>query len=119
MLARTARGGGCPLCGATGAACGHPSASTPVDLFEEVAVVGGSLSLYEVTMPSGVVATLKLNAADAERMGGVPVGTSPGPTIAAVDEGPQPEPVADPRPKRAPRNKARASAANKEGGGGG
>lgn len=115
------RGGGCPLCGAGGAACGHPSTSVPVDAFitEEVAAVGGQRRRYKVVMPSGIVATLNLNDADAERMGGVPAEESPGAAAAtAVEEAPQPEPVAAPRPKRAPRNKARTPA-NKEGGGGG
>jgi hypothetical protein len=82
-----------------------------------VAVVGGPLRLYEVTMPSGVVATLKLNEADAARMGGIPMDEP----MRGVDEASQePESAGTPPATkvRTSRNKRR-TASNKEGGGGG
>jgi hypothetical protein len=48
------------------AACGPPSASTPVDENLEVAVVGGPLKLYDVVM-HGVPTRMKLNEDDAKR----------------------------------------------------
>lgn len=113
-LVRTTRSGGCPLCGASGAVCGHPSDSVPVDSRMEVAVVGGPLKKYTVTMPGGVETVMKLNAGDAERLGGVPL-EEPQP---AGEESAAAEPAAK---KRTPRNKARSVAdksVKEEGGGG-
>lgn len=100
------------MCGADHAACGTASESVPVDSRMEVAVVGGPLKRYTVTTPSGVETTMKLNEADAERLG----------VLGAEDEastGRSPEPEAEaPAKARASRNKARG-AANKDGGTGG
>jgi hypothetical protein len=41
----------------------------PVDQNVEVATVGGPLERYEVTLPGGRVATMKLNEDDARRYG--------------------------------------------------
>ena len=63
-------GGRCPACGGEHAACGSPSGSVPIDQSWEVAAVGGPLKRYKVTTPSGVETVMKLNQADAERLGG-------------------------------------------------
>lgn len=61
-------GGRCP-CGAENAACGPPSGVVPVDqLIEEVAAVSGPLKKYRVKR-GGVETVMKLNDADAERLG--------------------------------------------------
>ncbi|QTU64223.1 hypothetical protein [Streptomyces scabiei] len=61
-------GGRCP-CGAANAACGPPSDVVPVDqLIEEVAAVSGPLKKYRVTR-GGVETVMKLNEADAKRLG--------------------------------------------------
>jgi hypothetical protein len=80
----------------------------------EVAVVGGPLKKYEVTTPSGVVTTMKLNDDDAKRLG--VTADSP------ADE-PAAEPESDtadaPTKSRATRNKARTATGDKDGGTGG
>lgn len=61
-------GGRCP-CGAANAACGPPSDVVPVDqLIEEVAAVSGPLKKYRVKR-GGVETVMKLNEADAKRLG--------------------------------------------------
>jgi hypothetical protein len=102
------------MCGAQHAACGAASDSVPVDERMEVAVVGGPLKKYNVSTPSGVETTMKLNQEDAKRLG--------------VLEGAETEASteADSEPAEAPtkartttRNKARTAAATKDGGTGG
>lgn len=102
---RTVRGQ-CPACGAAHAACGTASDSTPVDERMEVAAVGGPLKRYEVTTSSGVKTTMKLNEADAQRLGALDA-----PEQDSTEE-------KAPAKKRAVSNKSRA-AANKGGAGGG
>jgi hypothetical protein len=98
------------MCGAKHAACGTASDSVPVDTQMEVAVVGGPLKKYEVTTPSGVKTTMKLNDDDAKRLG------------VMADE-PAAEPDSDaaeaPAKSRATRNKARTATGDKDGGTGG
>jgi hypothetical protein len=77
----------------------------------EVAAVGGPLKKYEVTTPSGVTTTLKLNEHDARRLGVLDAPEPPG--QAEADE-----PAKTPAKKRAVSNKSR-TAANKDGGAGG
>lgn len=61
-------GGRCP-CGAANAACGPPSDVVPVDQrIEEVAAVSGPLKKYRVKR-GGVETVMKLNDADAARLG--------------------------------------------------
>jgi hypothetical protein len=61
-------GGRCP-CGAVNAACGPPSDVVPVDqLIEEVAAVSGPLRKYRVKR-GGVETVMKLNEAEAKRLG--------------------------------------------------
>ncbi len=111
--------GRCP-CGAHNAACGPPSTSVPIDYPTQEAAVGGQLKKYTVTL-HGTQTVMKLNEADAERLGGVPL-DAPEPeaepeTPAATDDIPQePSPEA-PESKRRPTaaNKARAAAPNKGG----
>ena len=71
--------------------------------------MGGPLKRYEVTTPHGVKTTMKLNEADARRLG-------------VLDEPKQDSTVEErapaPAKKRATSNKAR-TAANKDGGAGG
>jgi hypothetical protein len=85
----------------------------------EVAVVGGPLKKYEVTLPGGVVTTMKLNESDAIRYG---VADQAEPEQAPPDTTEEPaaeETVAAPAAKkRAPRNKARTAPDKGEGGGG-
>jgi hypothetical protein len=101
------------MCGAAHAACGTASDSTPVDeRIEEVAAVGGPLKKYEVTTPSGVKTTMKLNEADARRLGVVDEPEQVD-TDTTAEEPQQAQPKA-----RATRNKSR-TAANKDGGAGG
>lgn len=103
--------GRCPACGAEHAACGTPSSTVPVDQNVEVAAVGGPLERYTVTMPNGVETVMKLNAADAERLGGVPVD--------APAEEPIEEPAEEPQAKKkAVPNKARTATRKGSGGDG-
>jgi hypothetical protein len=74
----------------------------------EVAAVGGPLKKYEVTTPSGVTTTMKLNEEDAKRLGVLDAPES--------DETAAEQPQTKARP--AARNKAR-TAADKGGAGGG
>lgn len=99
---------GCPVCHEAHASCGPPSTSTPVDQPIQEAAVGGQLNRYKVITPSGVQTVMKLNAADAERLGGIPLDAEP----AA-----QTPPQAKARPSAA--NKARTASPTKGGGGGG
>lgn len=83
-------GGRCP-CGAKDATCGPPSDVVPVDLrIEEVAAVSGPLAKYRVTR-GGVETVMKLNEADAARLGVGPAdvvgAASTIPLIEPVDEG--------------------------------
>jgi hypothetical protein len=83
-------GGRCP-CGAANAACGPPSDVVPVDQrIEEVAAVSGPLKKYRVKR-GGVETVMKLNEADAARLGVGPdnvVGAaSTIPLVELVDEG--------------------------------
>lgn len=98
--------GRCPVCGAQHAACGAAPDTTPVDERMEVAAVGGPLKKYEVTTPSGVKTTMKLNEDDAKRLGVLKE-----PTETSTEES-APEPAAK---KRAVSNKSR-TAATKDGG---
>lgn len=103
--------GRCP-CGAPGASCGPPSTSVPFDRIEEAAM-GGPLRKYRVTTGSGVETVMKLNPADAERLGGVPLDGEP------LEEPPAgPEAEAPAKRRAAAPNKARRGAENKGGGGG-
>ncbi len=108
--------GRCP-CGAHNAACGPPSTSVPIDYPTQEAAVGGQLKKYTVTL-HGTQTVMKLNEADAERLGGVPLDApEPEAEPAATDDIPQePSPEA-PESKRRPTaaNKARAAAPNKGG----
>jgi hypothetical protein len=105
--------GRCP-CGAEHAACGPPSTCVPFDLPEEAAV-GGPLRKYRITTAGGTETVMKLNPADAERLGGVPLDQPAEPPSDENDE------TAAPRAKARPlaENKARAGARNKAVGGGG
>jgi hypothetical protein len=78
----------------------------------EVAVVGGPLKKYEVTTPSGVKTTMKLNEDDARRMG-VLGGDQEADTAIAAESSEAPAKA------RNTRNKARTAAADKDGGTGG
>jgi hypothetical protein len=81
----------------------------------EVAVVGGPLKKYEVTTPSGVKTTMKLNDDDAKRLG--VTADSPADEPAAE---PESDTAADaPTKSRATRNKARTATGDKDGGTGG
>lgn len=103
---RTVRGR-CPMCGAAHAACGTASDSTPVDeRIEEVAAVGGPLKKYEVTTPSGVKTTMKLNEDDARRLG----------VLEQETETQAPDQLAEtetPSKSRSTRNKARTASSDK------
>lgn len=115
-MARLGRGGGCVLCGVSGAACGHPSPSVGFEITEEVAVVGGPLRKYRVTMPNGVVTTMKLNDDDAERYGGVPLDAPDARHVGPEQD--EPDTAGPPAAKkRASANKSR-TARTKAGGGG-
>jgi hypothetical protein len=107
--------GRCPACGAEHAACGTPSDAVPVDQNVEVAAVGGPLEKYTVTMPNGVETVMKLNAADAERLGGVPVDAPAEEPAEGPAEGPAEEPQAK---KKAVPNKARTAIRKGSGGDG-
>ncbi|MFF5703399.1 hypothetical protein ACFY7H_12960 [Streptomyces sp. NPDC012794] len=74
--------------------------------------MSGPLKRYQVTTPSGVTTTMKLNAEDAERLG---VSTE-GSTKEAG--GPAADATEAPAKARTPRNKAR-TAVDKDGGTGG
>ncbi|CAM5603779.1 hypothetical protein SVIOM74S_05807 [Streptomyces violarus] len=100
------------MCGAAHAACGTASDSTPVDERMEVAAVGGPLKKYEVTTPSGVKTTMKLNEDDAKRLGVLDTPEQDS-TEEAAEEPEQPQAKA-----RTTRNKSR-TAADKGGAGGG
>jgi hypothetical protein len=75
----------------------------------EVAAVGGPLKKYEVTTPSGVKTTMKLNEDDARRLGVLDEASK------TSTEESAPEPAAK---RRAASNKSR-TAATKDGGAGG
>jgi hypothetical protein len=77
----------------------------------EVAAVGGPLKKYEVTTPSGVKTTMKLNDDDARRLGVLDAPEQDSPEESA-------EPEQAPAKKRAVSNKSR-TAAGKDGGAGG
>ncbi|MFF5473334.1 hypothetical protein [Streptomyces achromogenes] len=98
--------GRCPVCGELHAACGPAADTTPVDQRMEVAAVGGPLKKYEVTTPSGVKTTMKLNEDDAKRLGVLDSGTQAEAEPAADDAAAE-EPAAK---ARTPRNKARTVA---------
>lgn len=102
--------GRCP-CGALHAACGPPSTSIPVDSQTQEAAVGGPLKKYQVTMSSGVEAVMKLNEADAERLGGTPLEAP-----ASTPEATAPE-VLGAKRRPAAANKARTTANTKSAGG--
>ncbi|MFJ8583624.1 hypothetical protein ACIRD2_03050 [Streptomyces sp. NPDC093595] len=76
--------------------------------------MGGPLKKYEVTTPSGVKTTMKLNGDDAKRLG-------------VTADSPADEPAAElesdaeqaPVKSRATRNKARTATGDKDGGTGG
>ena len=68
----------------------------------EVAAVGGPLKKYEVTTPSGVTTTMKLNEDDAKRLG---VLDAP----ERADEADSQAEAEAPSKSRSPRNKARAA----------
>lgn len=96
--------GRCPVCGEQHAACGPASETVPVDERMEVATVSGPLKKYDVTMPSGVTTTMKLNEDDAKRLG-----------VLDADSGSQQEPAEEPAEapaakSRPARNKARTAA---------
>ena len=102
-------GGRCPVCGGEHAACGPPSGSVPIDETWEVAAVGGPLKRYKVTTPHGVETVMKLNEADAERLGGELVEEVTDHAPAAA----QPGKLAA-KKRAAPANKARTTTSNKE-----
>jgi hypothetical protein len=108
------------VCGEQHAACGPAPDTTPVDeRIEEVAAVGGPLKRYEVTTSPGVTTTMKLNDADAERLGVLNAPKQP--TETEVPDRPaEPTETQTPQTKArtASRNKSR-TAANKDGGAGG
>lgn len=82
-------GGRCP-CGAQDATCGPPSDVVPVDQrIEEVAVVSGPLQKYKVVR-GGVETVMKLNDADAKRLG-----VGPENVVGAASTIPLIEPVDD------------------------
>lgn len=82
-------GGRCP-CGAANAACGPPSDVVPVDQrIEEVAAVSGPLKKYRVKR-GGVETVMKLNEADAARLG-----VGPDDVVGAASTIPLIEPVDD------------------------
>lgn len=113
--------GRCP-CGAEHAACGPSSTSTPVDEYLEVAVVGGALKKYKVTMPGGKQTVLKLNEADARRYGVFEEPKAAAPKVEKETEVPDEpaEPVKTETPlakKRAASNKSRTSANKSQSGG--
>jgi hypothetical protein len=109
--------GRCP-CGAEHAACGPPSTSVPIDYPTQEAAVGGPLKKYKVTL-HGVETVMKLNEADAELLGGAPLGAPEAePETPTVADGSEQEPAAPgPEGKRRPTaaNKARSAASNKGG----
>jgi hypothetical protein len=110
--------GRCP-CGAHNAACGPPSTSIPIDLPIQEAAVGGQLKKYTVTL-HGTRTVMKLNAADAERLGGVPLDEpepEAGPETPPAGETTSEPFVEVPESKRRPTaaNKARTAAPNKGG----
>lgn len=76
--------------------------------------MGGPLKKYEVTLPGGRVTTMKLNEQDAERYGAIQGGQD---AEASAEQETKPEET--PAKTRSVRNKARAAAADKDGGTGG
>ncbi|MEU6768513.1 hypothetical protein ABZ916_39145 [Streptomyces sp. NPDC046853] len=86
----------------------------PVDKNLEVAVVGGPLKRYEVTTPDGYVTTMKLNEADAKRLGVLDAPKAETSTE-IPDVPPQPTETETPAKSRTVRNKRRTPA-NKDGG---
>jgi hypothetical protein len=74
----------------------------------EVAAVGGPLTKYEVTTPSGVKTTMKLNQEDAKRLG--VLDTSTRETEAeAPDQPAEPTETETPAKGRTVRNKSRTA----------
>lgn len=109
--------GRCPTCNAQHAACGTASDSVPVDANVEVAAVGGPLKRYEVETSPGVTTTMKLNDADAQRLG--VLAPPKAETVTEIPDVPaQPTETETPGKSRSPRNKRR-TAADKGGAGGG
>ncbi|GGU52594.1 hypothetical protein [Streptomyces lavendofoliae] len=80
----------------------------------EVAVVGGPLKKYNVTTPSGVETTMKLNQEDAKRLGVLEDAETD--STADADSEPAEAPT---KARTTTRNKARTTAATKDGGTGG
>ncbi len=73
----------------------------------EVAAVGGPLKKYEVTTPSGVKTTMKLNEDDAKRLGVLEYRAEHGPELELLEgEAPAEEPAAK---SRTVRNKSRTT----------
>jgi hypothetical protein len=107
--------GRCP-CGAEHAACGPPSSSAPIDFDQltQEAAVGGALRKYRVTVRPGVETVMKLNAADAERLGGVPL-DAPEAVPAPADVAPEVPPALAAKGRRGAPNKARTTTPNKAG----
>jgi hypothetical protein len=83
----------------------------------EVAAVGGPLKKYEVTTPSGVKTTMKLNEDDARRLGALDAPQAVTETE-TPDQPAQPTETETPAKARTTRNKSR-TAADKGGAGGG
>jgi hypothetical protein len=96
------------MCGAAQAACGAASDTTPVDERMEVAAVGGPLKKYEVTTPSGVTTTMKLNEEDAKRLGVLDAPQQETETE-IPDQPAEPTETETPTKARTTRNKARTS----------
>lgn len=105
---RTIRGK-CAVCGTQNATCGGPSAHTPVDEIKEAAVVTGPLEVYEYEPRPGVIARVKLRAAEAAKLGARKVEDQP--KVRAAE--PAPEPPAKTKVRRAatPRAGARTKTA--------
>ena len=66
----------CPICGASGKACGPTTDPTPVDLPEMENNMSGELNEYEITTASGYVTTVQMNDEDAKAHGLGPLATS-------------------------------------------
>jgi hypothetical protein len=75
----------------------------------EVAAVGGPLKKYDVTTPSGVTTTMKLNEDDAKRLGVLDAPEQPA-EAQATDE---PAETETPSKARTTRNKARTASSDK------
>jgi hypothetical protein len=78
----------------------------------EVAAVGGPLKKYEVTTPSGVKTTMKLNEDDAKRLGVLDAPQSETSTE-IPDTAAQPTETGTPAKSRTTRNKARTASSDK------